>query len=137
MLEEFISSPDGIIVLMPCCHTPWYNHAYAMLPRATMGFTMAGASNLRLRPQLKLQSQYPGRTFAQISPCHAVAGAVHPAGDLEGADPLGGVLGAPRSSGLGGRQGEPGNCPREVPLGAKLKKTGTRFLLQPIHQKGP
>ena len=75
-----------------------------------------------------------------------MAGAVHPLGDLAGADPLGVVLGvrsfsAPRSSGLGGRQGEQG---RDVPAGTEVtlgadnfKKTGTRFLLQPSHQTGP
>ena len=76
---------------------------------------------------------------------HAVAGGGHPLGDLAGADPLGMALGVrsfsvPRSSGLGGRQGEQGkNVPvgTEVPLGTKFKKTGTRFLLQPSHQKGP
>ena len=59
---------------------------------------------------------------------HAVAGAVHPLGDLAGADPLGMALGmrpssAPRSSGLGGRRGEQGkNAPAgtEVPLGTKF-----------------
>ena len=59
---------------------------------------------------------------------HAVAGAVHPLRDLAGADPLGVALGvrsfrAPRSSGLGGRQGEQGkNVPAgtEVPLGTKF-----------------
>ena len=49
---------------------------------------------------------------------HAVAGAVHPFGDPASADPLAAALGvrsfrAPRSSGLGGRQGEQGkNVPR-------------------------
>ena len=49
---------------------------------------------------------------------HAVAGAVHPLGDPAGADPLEVALDlrsfrAPRSSGLGGRQGEQGeNVPR-------------------------
>ena len=59
---------------------------------------------------------------------HAVAGAVHPLGDLAGADPLGVALDvrafrAPRSSGLGGRRGEQGkNVPAgtEVPLGTKF-----------------
>ena len=58
---------------------------------------------------------------------HAVADAVRPLGNLAGADPLGMALDvrsfrAPRSSGLGGRQGEQGkNVPAgtEVPLGAK------------------
>ena len=49
---------------------------------------------------------------------HAVAGAVHPLGDPASADPLAVALDvrsfrAPRSSGLGGRQGEQGkNVPR-------------------------
>ena len=85
--------------------------------------------------------------FFIISPrfLDAVAGAVHPLGDLAGADPLGVALGvrsfrAPRSLGLQGRQGEQDkNVPAgtEVPLCTKFKKTGTRFLLQPSHQKRP
>ena len=59
---------------------------------------------------------------------HAVAAGGHPLGDLVGADPLGMALGVrsfsvPRSSGLGGWQGEPGeNVPvgTEVPLGTKI-----------------
>ena len=76
---------------------------------------------------------------------HAVADAVHPLGDLAGADPLGVALdvrsfSAPRSSGLGGRQGEQGKdvpVGTEVPLSAELKKMGMRFVLQPSHQKDP
>ena len=53
---------------------------------------------------------------------HAVAGGGHPLGDLVGADPLGMALGVrsfsvPRSSGLGGRQGEQGE---NVPVGTEV-----------------
>ena len=95
-----------------------------MLPRATTGFAMAGVSNVRLRPQLK--NTVPAALLPRF--LHAVAGGGHPLGDLVGADPLGMALGVrsfsvPRSSGLGGRQGEQGeNVPvgTEVPLGTKI-----------------
>ena len=76
---------------------------------------------------------------------HAVAGGGHPLGDLAGADPLGMALGVrsfsvPRSSGLGGRQGEPGkNVPvgTEVPLGAEFLKNGNAFFVTTQSPKRP
>ena len=68
---------------------------------------------------------------------HAVAGAVHPLGDLAGADPLGVALDvrsfrAPRCSGLGGRQGEQGTerarGDRSAPL-YKLFKNGNAIFV--------
>ena len=85
---------------------------------------MAGVSNLRLRPQLKKNS------WPHFCPrfLHDVVDVVHPLGVLVGADPLGMApdvrsFRAPRTSGLGGRQGEQGQdvpVGTEVPLGAEF-----------------
>ena len=79
---------------------------------------MAGVSNLRLRHELKRKSR------PHFCPrfIHAVADAIHPLGVLVGVDPLGVApdvrsFGAPRSSGLGGRQGKQG---RYVPMGTEV-----------------
>ena len=68
---------------------------------------------------------------------HAVAGSVHPLGDLVGADPLGVApnvrhFGAPRSSGLGrchGDQGRSVPMGTAVPLGAELKNNGNAIFV--------
>ena len=95
-----------------------------MLPRATGGFAMAGG--LKFTFETPIKNTVPAALLPRF--LHAVAGGGHPLGDLAGADPLGMALGVrsfsvPRSSGLGGRQGEQGkNVPvgTEVPLGTKF-----------------
>ena len=112
-----------------------------MLPRATGGFAMAGG--LKFTFETPIKNTVPAALLPRF--LHAVAGGGHPLGDLAGADPLGMALGvrsfsAPRSTGLGGRQGEQGRdvpAGTEVTLGAEFIKTGTRFLLQLSHQTGP
>ena len=112
-----------------------------MLPRTTRESPMAVVSNLRLRPQLKRKS----RPHCCPRYLHAVADAVHPLGVLAGTDPLAVApdvhyFSAPRSSGLGGWQGEQGRdvpVGTKVPLGTEKKKKAMRVLLQPRHQTGP
>ena len=90
-----------------------------MLPRATGGFAMAGALKLTFETPIK------NTVLAALLPrfLHAVAGGGHLLGDLAGADPLGMALdvrscSVPRSSGLGGRQGEQGG---NVPMGTEVR----------------